>query len=38
MNGEGEFFWLDGKSYKGGYKNDRKDGWGEFKWPDGRSY
>lgn len=27
---------MDGRRYKGEYKNDKKEGYGEFKWPDGR--
>ena len=30
------FTWMDGRKYKGEYKNDKKEGYGEFKWPDGR--
>ncbi len=36
MNGEGEFYWLGGKYFKGTYKNDKRHGPGTFKWPDGK--
>lgn len=32
MEGYGEFFWSDGKKYKGFYKNDKKEGFGIFYW------
>ena len=32
MDGEGEFFWLDGKYFKGIYKKDKKNGKGFFRW------
>lgn len=32
MDGEGTFLWLDGRLYRGCYKNDKKEGYGEFKW------
>jgi hypothetical protein len=38
MHGEGVFTWVDGRKYKGEYKNDKKDGYGTFEWPDGRRY
>lgn len=36
MNGEGEFFWPNGKFFKGFYKDDKKEGPGIFTWPDGK--
>ena len=38
MSGEGKFTWLDGRSYVGTYKNDKKHGYGHFVWQDGREY
>lgn len=47
MHGEGEFSWPDGKKYtgrrsnfiiKGGYSEDKKEGYGVFQWSDGRKY
>ena len=38
MHGYGEYKWLDGRSYKGQYKNDKKHGKGIYKWSDGRIY
>jgi len=38
MDGKGEFIWVDGRVYKGEYKNDKKHGYGEFHWADGRIY
>jgi hypothetical protein len=38
MHGEGYFQWVDGRSYRGHYDNDRKHGLGCFSWPDGRKY
>lgn len=32
MDGEGEFFWPDGRRYNGGYKDDKKEGYGVFEW------
>jgi hypothetical protein len=32
MDGEGVFTWTDGRVYKGGYKNDKKQGYGVFTW------
>ena len=38
MHGEGVYHWPDGRSYKGNFKNDKKNGYGVYKYPDGRSY
>ena len=38
MHENGTFVWPDGRKYKGGYLNDKKNGYGEFFWPDGRYY
>lgn len=38
MNGEGEFYWPDGRRYKGEYKDDKKHGFGIFYWNDNRRY
>jgi hypothetical protein len=38
MEGEGKFTWPDGRTYKGEYKRDKKDGYGIFEWDDGRIY
>ena len=35
MHGQGEFYWPEGQVYKGGFKNDQKDGYGELSWGDG---
>ena len=32
MNGEGSYVLLDGRSYKGEYKMDKKDGYREYTW------
>ena len=32
MHGYGEFYWRDGKKYKGFYKNDKKEGFGVYFW------
>ena len=32
------FYWEDGRSYVGSYKDNMKHGSGEFKWSDGRTY
>lgn len=32
MSGYGEFYWKDGKKYKGFYKNDKKEGFGVYFW------
>ena len=32
------FTWPDGRSYKGDYMNDKKEGHGVFIWPDGRKF
>ena len=31
-------FYSDGRTYKGGFINDQKNGQGNFTWPDGRVY
>jgi hypothetical protein len=31
MEGEGKFTWPDGRTYKGEYKRDKKDGYGIFE-------
>lgn len=39
MNGDdSKFTWPDGRTYEGGYKDDKKHGWGVFKWPSGKEY
>lgn len=38
MHGTGSMAWPDGRSYKGGFVDDRKSGEGTFTWADGRSY
>ena len=38
MQGEGEYTWSDGRSYKGSWKNNKMNGTGLYKWPDGRKY
>lgn len=30
--------WPYGASYKGEYKNDKRNGYGVYKYPDGRTY
>jgi hypothetical protein len=32
MSGYGEFYWKDGKRYKGFYLNDKKEGFGIYYW------
>jgi MORN repeat len=32
MDGEGVFTWPDGRKYKGGYRDDKKEGYGVFEW------
>ena len=38
MDGEGEFYWPDGKVYIGHYLQDEKSGFGEMRWPNGQIY
>ena len=38
MTGKGEYKWVDGRSYRGEYVNDKKHGYGEYTWADGRRY
>ena len=38
MDGDGTFYWSDGRIYRGEYVNDQKEGFGVFTWSDGRSY
>ena len=38
MDGEGIFYYNDGKKYVGSFKNDLKQGFGEFVWVGGISY
>lgn len=34
MHGQGKLTWPDGRSYKGNFVNDIKEGQGLFIWPD----
>jgi len=34
MSGYGEFYWNEGKRYKGFYLNDKKEGFGVYYWHD----
>jgi hypothetical protein len=36
--GQGECVWKDGKSYKGEYADDKKNGYGVFTWASGKRY
>ena len=38
MHGKGIFYWTDGRTYTGEYKQDKKHGDGVFEWPDGKKY
>ena len=38
MEGKGEFFWSDGRTYSGHYAGDRKSGHGVMTWSDGRVF
>ena len=33
-----EYIWPDGRSYKGEYYMDKKEGYGVFCWPDNFEY
>ena len=35
MHGTGTFWWPDGRSFSGAYRNDKKHGDGIFYWADG---
>lgn len=37
-NGEGEFKWKDGSTYKGHFKDNVIEGEGLYKWSNGRMY
>eukprot|EP00811_Abedinium_folium_P009353 NODE_18645_length_883_cov_3.629630.p2 GENE.NODE_18645_length_883_cov_3.629630~~NODE_18645_length_883_cov_3.629630.p2 ORF type:complete len:107 (-),score=17.28 NODE_18645_length_883_cov_3.629630:7-327(-) len=37
MHGVGLFSWRDGRTFHGGYDNDKKHGYGVFSWADGSS-
>lgn len=32
MHGKGEYVFPNGNSYKGEFKNDKRDGYGIYKW------
>ena len=38
MDGEGNFYWTDGRIYVGNYSGDKKNGHGVFYWADGGRY
>ena len=38
MHGEGYYLWADGRSYKGGYSYDKKDGFGVYVFANGLVY
>ena len=38
MDGIGYCLFLDGREYKGEFKNNKMDGYGEYYWKDGRRY
>lgn len=38
MEGEGKFYFPDGRIYEGGMLKDAKHGYGTMIWPDGRKY
>ena len=37
-NGQGSYYWKDGRKYVGQWKNDDKHGQGTFTWPRGNKY
>lgn len=37
-NGHGEFYWEDGSTYKGDFKNNNIEGKGTYKWADGKMF
>ena len=38
MHGKGEMTYEDGRTYKGSYYKDAKDGFGVYTWPNGKIY
>ena len=38
MHGKGELFYEDGRTYKGGFQNDLRDGLGIYTWSNGKIY
>jgi len=38
MHGDGTLYYPDERTYKGEFKNDKRDGFGEFFYPDGRIF
>ena len=38
MHGVGNYYWVDGRVYKGEWKNNRRTGHGILIYPDGRTY
>ena len=38
MHGIGIYTWVDGKTYRGEYREDFKEGYGLYEWEDGRKY
>lgn len=38
IDGEGSYFWPDGRVYQGQWKENKMHGEGSLKWPDGRCY
>lgn len=38
MSGYGEYYWNDGKIYKGNWENNKMNGEGEFFWPSKKSF
>ena len=38
INGEGAFYWKDGRIYIGKWNNNKMNGYGVFIWPDKKKY
>lgn len=38
MHGFGFYYWPDGRSFYGQFRDDKKEGFGVYHWQDGRRY
>lgn len=38
QNGEGTYYYKDGRQYSGNWKEGVKEGFGRYSWPDGNLY
>jgi hypothetical protein len=38
IEGEGEYRWSDGRTFKGHWQGNKMHGYGVFTWPDNRRY